>query len=51
MKGIVKIGLLAVLLGLTACAEAGQYPVGGGQCGPTDPVQKLDAADCVVPGR
>ena len=51
MKGIVTIGLLAALLSLTACAETGQYPVGGGQCGPTDPVQKLDAADCVVPGR
>lgn len=50
MDRILKVILLAVTLGVVGCAETGQYPVGGDQCGPTDPVKQLDAADCVVPG-
>ncbi|MDX5350137.1 MAG: hypothetical protein LPJ95_05450 [Paracoccaceae bacterium] len=50
MKRFVTIGLLAAVLGLSACAETGQYPVGAEQCTPTDPVQTLDVRDCVVPG-
>ena len=42
--------ILAATLGLSACAETGTYPVSADQCGPSDPVKDLDAADCVVPG-
>ena len=41
--------LLAVLSGLAACAPTDTYPVSAEQCGPSDPVKSLDAADCVVP--
>lgn len=50
MNRLLTLALLVATLGLTGCAETGSYPVGGAQCGPTDPVQQLDAADCVVPG-
>lgn len=40
--------MFAVLL--TACENNGEtYPVTGEECGPDDPVKKLDAADCLVP--
>lgn len=50
MKRLVTITLLTTALVLSACAETGTYPLGEGQCKPTDPVQDLDAADCTVPG-
>lgn len=50
MTRIFTLLLIASTLGLTACAETGTYPVSSDQCGPTDPVKTLDAADCVVPG-
>lgn len=49
MNRVSTILILAVALGLSACAEAGRYPVSSDQCGPTDPVKTLDAADCKVP--
>ncbi|MEJ8561977.1 hypothetical protein QTO30_12635 [Yoonia sp. GPGPB17] len=42
------IPLFAVLV-LAACAQEGQYPITGEECGPNDPVLTLDAADCGVP--
>ncbi len=36
-------------LALSACADTGTYPISGDQCGPSDPVQTLDASDCQVP--
>jgi hypothetical protein len=50
MIRIFNILLLAAALALSACAETGTYPGSSDQCGPTDPVKDLDAADCVVPG-
>lgn len=50
MKGLLKITLLTMALGLSACADTGTYPFGKGKCKPTDPVQGLDASDCKVPG-
>lgn len=43
------IPLLALLF-IASCAEEGRYPLSGDECGPTDPVLALDAADCAVPG-
>lgn len=40
---------LAALAVLTACEDTGLYPVSNEQCGPSDPVLDLDAADCTVP--
>ncbi len=50
MTRSLTVGLVAMLLALAGCAATGEYPMGGGQCGPNDPVQKLDVKDCVVPG-
>ena len=34
----------------SACENTSDtYPVSGEQCGPEDPVKKLDAADCYIP--
>ena len=46
-----KIFLLVTLtaLLLSACAEPGRYPVSGAECDPDDPVQGLDASDCIPP--
>lgn len=38
------------LLLLLGCADDNRYPVTGRECGPTDPVLTLDAADCTLPG-
>ena len=35
------------LVFLTACAEAGKYPVSGEQCGPNDPVKDMTAGSCL----
>ena len=50
MSRILTLLILAASLGLSACAATGTYPVSDEQCGPTDPVKNLDAADCMVPG-
>ena len=42
--------LLVSALGLAACEPQGTYPITGESCGPDDPVQDLDAANCTVPG-
>lgn len=49
MKRLVQICLLSATLGVLGCTETGRYPVSDDQCGPTDPVKGLNAADCVVP--
>ncbi len=42
--------LLAAAAVLSACEKSTEtYPVTGEQCGPNDPVKKLDADDCFVP--
>jgi hypothetical protein len=50
MTRLMTVVLLAASLGLFACAETGTYPLGEDQCKPTDPVQTMDASDCIVPG-
>lgn len=50
MSRILTLLMLAATLGLSACSGTGTYPLSDDQCGPTDPVKDLDAADCVVPG-
>ncbi|MFT6074806.1 MAG: hypothetical protein ACJAZ1_001727 [Yoonia sp.] len=40
---------LVALLLVASCAGEGRYPVSGDECGPTDPVLTLDAADCTAP--
>jgi len=50
MNRLVSFLLFAAALGLCACDQTGTYPMSADQCGPTDPVKDLDAADCVVPG-
>lgn len=42
--------LVAAATVLSACEKsADTYPVTGEQCGPNDPVKKLDAEDCYIP--
>lgn len=42
--------VLACLLSvLSACTEPEEYPVSGEQCEEGDPVQSLDARDCLPP--
>ncbi|MEX0350040.1 MAG: hypothetical protein AB3N15_11505 [Paracoccaceae bacterium] len=43
------LAAVAALALLGACTKEGTYPVSGDQCGPEDPVQTLDAADCYIP--
>jgi hypothetical protein len=39
---------LAASLALSACTpHSDSYPVSGAPCGPDDPVQDLDARDCL----
>ena len=48
-KSLIALIMVCGVL-LTACENNGEtYPVSGEQCGPEDPVKKLDAADCIVP--
>ncbi len=48
-KSLVALMMVCGVL-LTACENNEEtYPVTGEECGPDDPVKKLDAADCLVP--
>jgi hypothetical protein len=49
MKPFATLLLLCCCLGLAACEEPepATYPVTGEPCSPDDPVQGLDARDCV----
>lgn len=40
--------LLAAAL-LAACEGPNRYPISGEECKPGDPVQGLDASDCIPP--
>ena len=50
MARFMTVASFLVMFGLSACSEPGTYPLGEDQCKPTDPVQKMDAKDCMVPG-
>jgi hypothetical protein len=39
---------MCTLLVMGACENGEKYPISGEDCGPDDPVQSLDAADCVA---
>lgn len=46
-KTLAALMLAAALL--SACENTNEtYPISGEECGPNDPVQTLDAADCAV---
>ncbi|WP_299360330.1 hypothetical protein [uncultured Paracoccus sp.] len=51
MKPVAIAVLLSSLLVLTACGEAEvtNYPMSGEPCSPDDPVQTMEASDCVPP--
>lgn len=51
MRGFTVTVLLSCLLGLTACAATTTttYPLSGLPCSPNDPVQGMNAGDCVPP--
>ena len=46
MKIVTLTAALCLILGLMGCEKEGTYPITGEECGPNDPVQTLDAADC-----
>jgi hypothetical protein len=48
MNSVKILCLLCALLVMGACENEGKYPITGEDCGPEDPVQSLDAADCVA---
>ncbi len=49
-RNSVLVLLMMAAAVLSACENTAEtYPVSGEQCGPEDPVQTLDAADCNVP--
>jgi hypothetical protein len=41
------IVFLAAFIALTGCTDTDHYPITGDACGPSDPVQELDASECV----
>lgn len=49
LRSFTTLMALTLTLGLAACEEPTTYPVSGEECTPGDPVQGLDAGDCVVP--
>ena len=48
-RGIAVLTLPVLALLLAGCQEPTTYPISGEECDPNDPVQTLDAADCMVP--
>lgn len=48
MKVLQTTACVLMLVALVACEPAQTYPISGEACGPDDPVQSLDAADCVI---
>ncbi|MFD1342323.1 hypothetical protein [Litorisediminicola beolgyonensis] len=51
MRTILMVVALFVPFGLAGCAGTAPttYPISGESCSPADPVQDLDATDCVQP--
>jgi hypothetical protein len=49
MNHLLRIFFLTLTLAVLGCAKPGHYPISGEDCGPNDPVQTLDAADCTAP--
>ena len=48
MKRFVLTAAVLVAV-LSACGAPDRYPLSDDTCGPNDPVQTLDARDCVMP--
>ncbi len=48
MKPLAMLLALAALITLAACEGQDSYPLSGEPCAPEDPVQELDARDCVM---
>lgn len=49
MKILSTLALLATLLSIVGCTDPDHYPISGQECNPGDPVQTLDANDCMPP--
>lgn len=47
MRALLLFPVLAAAL--LACSAPGTYPISGEECDPDDPVQGLDASDCIPP--
>ncbi|WP_169730805.1 MULTISPECIES: hypothetical protein [Leisingera] len=45
----IVLSLVSLQLLLAACTAPDTYPISGEECGPSDPVQDLDASDCLTP--
>lgn len=50
MKLICSLFAVLLVLQIAGCVREGTYPITGQECSPDDPVQRLDASDCVPPG-
>ena len=48
MKPLAMILALAALFALGACEGHDSYPLSGEPCAPDEPVQELEARDCVI---
>ncbi len=45
MSAVFKLfSMLLVMVMLSACTEPKTYPISGQECGPDDPVKKMDAS-------
>lgn len=49
MKFISLVMACVAFSTLTGCTDPDHYPISGQECSPDDPVQDLDAHDCVPP--
>ena len=50
MQKMTKTFLALIAAGLlAACTQTETYPLSGEECQPGDPVQGMDAQDCLVP--
>ncbi len=48
MRLFQMLAILFAAITLSAC-EPETYPISGEECGPNDPVQELDATNCLPP--
>lgn len=48
MRPVCLTVALCLAFMLAGCENEGKYPISGEECGPDDPVQSLDASDCIA---
>lgn len=49
MKTLTALLALLTLLAVAGCTPPETYPISGERCEPGDPVQGMDASDCMPP--